>query len=1050
MTTTALSNPVINSPYDEPSRHFVIGPNGPTGDLADGRRRSEFFIPVPKSKKGRGAAQEALFDQLEVTGERITRNDAIDQLRQEVAIWRQRDYERVSPISKKLLRHWADPARENRILFAQREAAETAIFLAEVVGRRDYTPSLSGVDWRVILQDANADHNAGLPRIALKMATGTGKTVVMAMLIAWQTLNKIANPNDARFAKRFLVITPGITIRDRLKVLQPEDHDNYYDLRGLVPAELRQQLGQAQIEIVNYHQFLPKLSKEVKGVSANTRKLLLGGKAIPDDPFTETPKAIVSRVLRNLGGAKGEIVVLNDEAHHCYQQNTTDRADADLSAPDTEMKAENEDATVWFKGLQYLKRFGGVKTIYDLSATPFYLKGSGWSEGLIFPWTVCDFSLMDAIESGIVKVPRLPVDDDSDAKVVSYLHLYDQVKDDPNWPKSAKAAALAPGTWVMPAALEGALRSLYKSYESSFRDWEDRLRHLGEPPPVMIVVSPNTFVSKLIFDWIAGYEITEGDQTRQVAGELELFSNVVADQPLARPRTIIVDSRQLESGDALKADFKKAAAEEIEAFKRAYREANGGADVDKLTDADVLREVMNTVGKRGKLGEQVRCVVSVAMLTEGWDANTVSHILGIRAFGSQLLCEQVIGRGLRRRFYVPEPETGRFSAEYSNVYGIPFAFIPSDKPLPPGRPPEPTVTVRALPEREHLKITFPVLSGYRIELPDAELSFDAAGADAITVDGSVVPTWVQAEGIVGTSELIAGIKEVRDQDVAFRIAARLLRNWFTSQGDARPWLFPRLVEFTKVYLRQRVHLATGYTLGYLTLAEPQQLAAEAIYNAITRLEGEDARRPRLRPILRAVGATQTTEIVPFPTRKKVVETTHSHVNYVTLDGKDGNEWERKLAKTCEKLAEAGLLTSYVKNDHLGFEIPYLHKGQAHVYWPDFLLKLSPKACADAVDPLLERYLIVEVSGTQKSPGPTKEKARTARDSWCVAVNNHGGFGRWGYLELGRDGVDDADHALREAIGLLVHDQPIIGEKELLNAGLFASVSRPHAPTPTKG
>ncbi|HRA06317.1 MAG TPA: hypothetical protein PKV13_06815, partial [Propionicimonas sp.] len=184
MTTTALSNPVINSPYDEPSRHFVIGPNGPTGDLADGRRRSEFFIPVPKSKKGKGAAQEALFDQLEVTGERITRNDAIDQLRQEVAIWRQRDYERVSPISKKLLRHWADPARENRILFAQREAAETAIFLAEVVGRRDYTPSLSGVDWRVILQDANADHNAGLPRIALKMATGTGKTVVMAMLIA--------------------------------------------------------------------------------------------------------------------------------------------------------------------------------------------------------------------------------------------------------------------------------------------------------------------------------------------------------------------------------------------------------------------------------------------------------------------------------------------------------------------------------------------------------------------------------------------------------------------------------------------------------------------------------------------------------------------------------------------------------------------------------------------------------------------------------------------------------------------------------------------------
>ena len=1040
MSTAALANPVINSPYEEPWQYFEIGPNGPTGELKPGRRPSEFFIPVPKPKKGKATkTQDALFEGLEITGEKITRNDAIDQLRQEVGIWRQRGYQRVSPISRKLLNHWADPDRENRILFAQREAAETAIFLAEVVGRRDYTPSLSGVDWRDILSEANDTHNAALPRVALKLATGTGKTVVMAMLIAWQVLNKIASPNDARFTKRFLVVTPGITIRDRLRVLQPEDPENYYDERGIVPADLRQQLGQAQIDIVNYHQFLPKLSREVKGVSANTRKLLLGGKVITHDPFVETPQAIVTRVLRGLGGGKGEIIVLNDEAHHCYQRNEAEREDADLSAPDAEMKDENREATVWFKGLQYLQRYAGVKTVYDLSATPFYLKGSGWSEGLIFPWTVCDFSLMDAIESGIVKIPRLPVDDDAKQDQVSYLHLYDQVKDDPNWPKSAKAAPPDPGTWVMPTALEGALRSLYSSYERSFRDWDERLKNAGEPPPVMIVVSPNTFVSKLIHDWIAGYEITVGEATKHVAGRLKLFSNVVNDQALSRPRTILVDSRQLESGDALKPEFRKAAAEEIEAFKRAYREANPGADADKLTDADVLREVMNTVGKRGKLGEQVRCVVSVAMLTEGWDANTVSHILGIRAFGSQLLCEQVVGRGLRRRFYVPEPDSDFFAAEYSNVYGIPFAFIPSDKPLPPGKPPEPSVDVVALEEREHLRITFPVLSGYRVEIPDVELIFDPADAEAITIDNTVVPSWVESEGIVGEKERIEGIKTARPQQIAFEIASRVLGTFFTSQGDARHWLFPRLVEFTKAYIASRVHLGTGYDLGYLCLTEPQQLAAEAIHNAITRLEGEEARRPRLRPILRAGVPSSSTGVVGFRTRKKTEPTQFSHVNNVTLDGKTGNEWERALAQACEKLAEAGLLTSYVKNDHLGFEIPYVHKGIAHVYWPDFLLKLSPKACAEAADPAIERHLIVEVSGTQKSPGPTKEKARTARDSWCVAVNNHGGFGRWGYLELGKAGVDDADSVLRAAIRSLVRDESIIGDYDLLNSGLLAHV-----------
>jgi type III restriction enzyme len=208
---------------------------------------------------------------------------------------------------------------------------------------------------------------------------------------------------------------------------------------------------------------------------------------------------------------------------------------------------------------------------------------------------------------------------------------------------------------------------------------------------VFIVVCPNTIVSKLVYDWIAGTQTpVKHGPTVGRPGRLDLFSNIENGKTLARPRTILVDSKQLESGEALSKDFKDAAAGEIEAFKDAYRNSNLGADVDKLTEEDLLREVMNTVGKKGKLGEGVRCVVSVAMLTEGWDANTVTHILGLRAFRSQLLCEQVVGRGLRRRSYAVN-EQGRFEPEYANVYGIPFAFIPSDGPILEVTPKPPAV-----------------------------------------------------------------------------------------------------------------------------------------------------------------------------------------------------------------------------------------------------------------------------------------------------------------------------------------------------------------------
>lgn len=1007
MPTGALGNPIINSPFDPPECHFEMGAKGPTGTVLTGRRPSESFVPVPPTTKDRMAQTTFDFD---VTGERREENALINDIRREVERWRANNWNGVTPYTRKLLAHWAaqPPVRDDPVFFCQREAAETAIFLAEVAGR------YGTADYRRVLTEVNDLYNAGLPRVGLKMATGSGKTVVMAMLIAWQTINKVMTPNDARFAKRFLIVTPGITIRDRLAVLRPEREDSYYRVRDLVPPDLWDALLQAQIEIVNYHVFLPRDAKEIQGVASNTRKLLRGGTPDAVDAFRETPDMVAARVLRAaFGTTKGEIVVLNDEAHHCYQDKLVDRPD-DMA--DKEDEERNQNARVWFRGLQSLQKKTGIKAIYDLSATPYYLRGSGYYEGFIFPWVVSDFSLMDAIEAGIVKIPRMPVDDDAAGQQVVYLQLWDNIQ--PPLPKrrASKEVDLGPAGWVMPETLEGAVRSLYRSYEQAFAEYAEVLGPLGEPPPVLIVVCPNTVVSKLVFDWIAGRETEFSDgTTRAIEGNLPLLSNVEDGRWLSRQRTILVDSAQLESGEPLGTDFREDAAREIETFKQEYRLQNSGADVDKITDAELLREVMNTVGKPGKLGAHIRCVVSVGMLTEGWDANTVTHILGVRPFRSQLLCEQVVGRGLRRRNYAIDPETGHFDPEYAQIYGVPFAFIPSDKIPPTPRPPRAAIEVRALPERWELAIRFPKLDGYRVELPDAPLQARFDDDSVLHLDQTTVALWVQNKGVVGEAEQVDldDIRHARTQSIAYAIAKTLVQReeFFAAHAGAeRPWLFPQLVDICRQWLDQCVTVAPGVTKGYLLLTQAGARAAEKVYRSIVRDQQQAA---FLMPILRRFDSVGSTDEVRFVTHKVVMDPPpkKSPLNHVVLDGLRGNSWEEGLAKLLE---DDKRVLAYVKNERLGFTIPYVHEGRTHEYVPDFLVRLRTEPGDEA------RTLIVEVSGSRKSPGPTAAKAETARNQWCPAVNNASGFGRWGYVEIHNPA--QASGLLDEAITKLYEDR----------------------------
>lgn len=1013
------TSPILNGPYDEPLWHYATTTDGSL-DYEDRRKGRRIFAPdTPQVPLGR-PPQAGMFDLNDFAAR--YREELVNVLREQVGNWRRNGYEGVtSRVTVDLLRFWFDnPERPShqQLFFAQQEAVETAIWLNEVATKSN--PGTHALNLLSLAQDtaAGADETGfgSLPRIAFKMATGTGKTVVMACLILYHYLNRQQYRNDPKYADYFLLVAPGITIRDRLGVLRYDgnalaDHDalDYYRQRKLIPPAYAGVMGglNAQVVITNYHAFEPRL------ITGNKRSPL-DGKLGPDGKKVEAREDEPLMLKRVLGSFKPgrRLLILNDEAHHCYLPRAKGR-----DTEEEQSATENERAAVWYSGLRAAARRWQVRAVYDLSATPYYLSGSGWPAYSYFPWVTTDFSLIEAIEAGLVKIPFLPVDDSSQQLDEPVLrNLYEHCKAD--LPRTGQrtrrkeaAEALTQGSKAskkaqqgfepppeLPPVLRTALEQFYRHYEAydrGLREQGERALDLYSAPPVFIVVCSNTAVSKEIYKLVAGYETADDNGERYaLPGALPLFSNFDPTTRAARkrPPTLLIDSDALEHSGQINDEFKRVFAPEVEAFKREYRMTHPDRSVDALTDADLLREVVNTVGRPGKLGEHIRCVVSVGMLTEGWDANTVTHIVGVRAFGSQLLCEQVAGRALRRRQYLLDPKTGRFPPEYAHIIGVPFKFFKGGQSEVPAL--QDIKQLKALNDRAELEIRFPNLVGYKIEHDHDEVRADFTGTPGFTLDLHRIP----AETSLGTAfsaareQLRTDPDALRDQEVVYWVAAQVLSRYYRGE-DGRVLLekFGDIRRIVQIWYDTKVELLgeTDPRFKRLVRHEDPRRVANSVYLGVQAAAVGEALRgsTRIVPLLNRYNPSGSTTYVHASTAKPVFPTRKSHVNLVVADT-DG--WEQIAAKTLEQLPQ---VESYVKNAFLGFEVPYVDKaGAERRYQPDFLCRIRT--------PGGESYnLIVEITGFAKDKA---EKRYFMQERWLPAVNAQRdklGLLPWHFVEI---------------------------------------------------
>lgn len=909
---------IINSPYVEPQQYWEYIRDTREFVLQAGRRPAGYVVASESSKS---------FDDpgtfIEI--------DLVNTIRPRIKKWREDGYPGVTGITKRLLQHWQDPEerKDRRFFFCQLEAIETLIWLTEAP-EADKT----GID---IPSDGGE-----FSRWCNKMATGSGKTIVMSQLIAWNVLNKVANGKDTRFSKNVLIVAPGLTVRNRLSVLNPTDPENYYEEFNIVPSGLMHSLRQGKIIIKNWH-----------GLAWQTEEKIAKKKSV-DKRGAKSDEAYVKEVLGDMANATN-IIVINDEAHHAW------RVPAESKIKGVK-KEDIEESTVWVGGLDRINRARGILRCFDLSATPFAPSGKKASEEALFPWIVSDFGLNDAIEAGLVKTPRVVVRDDGnvDKDLRSLLyHIYETVKDDIN----QKVDESTP----LPDLIKNAYLLLGKDWQATKDDWEKAGYKI---PPVMITVANTTFTSGRI-----KYSFDKDAFNLAVAGLGDLCNP---------EKTLQIDSSILQKAEAESEEVELAGVEETEDDSE---DAPKEKKLTKKQQAELLRKTVDTVGKIGEPGEQIQNVISVGMLSEGWDAKTVTHIMGLRAFSSQLLCEQVVGRGLRRTSY-DVGEDGLFEPEYVNIFGVPFTFLPhEDGDQPKAKETQKLKTeIKPIKEKAEHEISFPNV--VRIDhIYKPQLTLDLVKVKTLELDPYDSITEAELAAIIAGKPNPAALSEIdlkeigerfRLQSIVFKIASTIYNSekkpdWKGSKETFLIQLISIIEKFiysNKIVIKNPLFNQDEARKRILIMLNMNKVV-QHIWNEIRAVNTE-----ALTPVFDKESPIRSSaDIRTWWTSKPNEAFDKSHINFVVVDSK----WEYLEAKT---INESNVVKSFVKNDHLNFVVYYNYQGVVRRFFPDFLIKLTTG-----------ENLIVETKGQDNEQNKTK---RAYLDEWCRAINQHGGFGKWSW------------------------------------------------------
>ncbi|MGC8842016.1 MAG: BPTD_3080 family restriction endonuclease [Candidatus Sumerlaeaceae bacterium] len=919
MSSSTIDHLIINSPYEEPKRYWRYDREKQRFDLVEGRRPAGYVIATPGSQS---FDDPGLFIEIPL----------VNQIRPRVKAWREKGYPGVTSTTKRLLQYWADPERDRRFFFCQLEAVETLIWLAET-----HPAERAGIE---IPSDGG-----DFVRQCCKMATGTGKTIVMAMVIAWQILNNVANPRDTRFSKNVLVIAPGLTVKKRLEVLSSSAEGNYYEAFDIVPSALLDQLRQGKVLVRNWH-----------ALAWESEEQLQKRKSV-DKRGPKSDEAYTREVLGEMANARN-LLVINDEAHHAWRV-----------SPEAASKYGREDveeSTVWVGGLDRLHRARNIFRCYDFSATPFTPSGKKSSEEALFGWIVSDFGLNDAIESGLVKTPRIVVRDDAPPAPSTYksrlYHIYNdpEVKDNLN----RKAEPHEP----LPDLVLNAYNILGYDWRETLEAWRDA----GLPtPPVMITVCNRTETAA---------RVKHAFETKQIR----------IDELCDPDRILHIDSKVLKEAEA-REDLPEPGEvandndeEEAEPQKR---------KLTKAEQAELLRRTVDTVGKVGQPGEKIQNVISVGMLSEGWDAKTVTHIMGLRAFSSQLLCEQVVGRGLRRTSYEINSETGLFEPEYVNIFGVPFAFLPhEDTGSGPPAPPAPKIAVEPDPAKAEYEIRWPVVVRIEEKLK-LRLEVDWAKVEPLELDAAKVPKVAELAPVIEGQPDVTKVERIdlermasdlRIQRIIFETVQSVFEQIKPEWKGKRDVLFAQLVQIVEQFLRSDriVVLPSIYNNDEVRRRLIIALSMTRVVQHVLQAVRETSVEISVPVFDRDHPIRSTAEARTWYTGKPCVRTRKSHINVCVLD----STWEGSDAY---QLDTSDAVSAWVKNDHLGFEVFFLDEGEVHKYRPDFLVRL---ANGD--------MLVLETKGQVDSKS---EKKFRSLQKWVEAVNNDGRFGSWHADQVTRPG-----------------------------------------------